>query len=529
MRHRHARTYGRIRFAAGSAGSSTLARSCPSLRISTALLIPLAALSWSLAFSSPAMAQQSFPAEQVVCYPYATPTFTAVSGQSLRATVHSVRYFGAPDPARCEVENPRPNNCQITEALIRWGDGTSSRADSVVQPPLGDTTGRPLEITATHTYRSGGSFRGATDLTYRCTSEEGVPYTARLVGQPGGVHGFVVQVDGGSTSCPSLAASAAVAPRDFRDPGSADVRISQASCSNTLVGSYEKDIFRRLAKLYYQGYVVDKAIDDFISKWTGETWVTENIVGQGAPGTLRGVFKEFVIGKFYGKLVLDKVLIDRLPKKVSPYAWMADAPKYASYLDYMKYAVLTRLANDPPDPNFTALARPPKLRSMRGVPRQIGKRDRREAGLYIAFLTTVERADGAQQAGAATARSAQLAHASKIAKQLVRLLGAKQKALKAAARVIKRIPSGRLPRGVVRRAKRRLDSPSSKMFERRALKQLGFTDDEIAAVAQDRPAAPVKRFTRPFDKVLGLSAEAKVIRDERAVLATFAKRHALGR
>ena len=142
-----------------------------------------------------------------------------------------------------------------------------------------------------------------------------------------------------------------------------------------------KTIFRALAKAYYDGYVVDKAIDDFISKWTGESWVTDNIVGKGTPGTLRGVFKEFVAGKFYGKLVLDKVLINRLPKKLIPYGWMLDVPKYASWLDYLKYLALTRLADDPPDPNFTALASPPKLRALRGAPREVGERDRREAAL----------------------------------------------------------------------------------------------------------------------------------------------------
>jgi hypothetical protein len=86
-----------------------------------------------------------------------------------------------------------------------------------------------------------------------------------------------------------------------------------------------KAILRALSKSYYRGYVVDKAIDDFISKWTGETWITENIVGKG------GIFKD---------------------------------------------------ANDPPDPHFTALVSPPKLRGLRDAPRQVGERDRREAALY---------------------------------------------------------------------------------------------------------------------------------------------------
>ena len=281
-----------------------------------------------------------------------------------------------------------------------------------------------------------------------------------------------------------------------------------------------KVIFRALAKAYYDGYVVDKTIDDFISKWTGESWVTENIVGNGTPGTLRGVFKDFVTGKFYGEYVLDKVLIDKLPKKLGAYSWMLDAPKYASWLDYLKYLALTRLADDPPDPNFTALASPPKLRALRGAPREVGERDRREAALYIALLTTVERAAGAEAAGATTAQSAQLRHASGISNQLVSLLGAKQKALKAAARTVKGIRAGRLPRSLVLRAKRRLDPGSFGP----ALRKLGFTDDEIAAVAQSAPSVPLKRLTAPFQEVLGLAAQARTVGAERAALATLAKR-----
>ena len=186
--------------------------------------------------------------------------------------------------------------------------------------------------------------------------------------------------------------------------------------------------------------------------------------------------------------------------------------------------MLTQLADDPPDPNFTALASPPKLRGLRGAPPQVGERDRREAGLYIALLTTVERAAGAEVAGATTAQSAQLRHASGIANQLVSLLGAKQKALKAAAQTVKRIPAGRLPRSVVRRAKRRLDSRSLTP----TLRKLGFTDDEIAALGQSAPSVPLKRLTAPFQDVLGLGTEAKTVGAARAALATFANRYALG-
>src|SRR4051794_27973766 len=70
------------------------------------------------------------------------------------------------------------------------------------------------------------------------------------------------------------------------------IRISQASCPyNTYYGSDEKLVFRKLAKLYYHGYVVDKAIDDVVS-FPG-TVVSEGFFGKNAAADL-------VIGKFWG-------------------------------------------------------------------------------------------------------------------------------------------------------------------------------------------------------------------------------------
>ena len=418
------------------------------------------------------------------------------------------------------IGDPDHDKCGGLTTGVHWGDfGAPTPVPYPAQSSLVSVPGGwNAVVSASYTYKAPKNSGGASvDLSVTCdgvvSGDTYLPW----------VHVTVTGAGGGGSSPPASP-----------PPGSCQlgqttglIRISQAYCPELPFLRTEdklKTLFRQLATAYYHGYVVDKAIDDFISKWTGETWVTENIVGNGAPGTLRGVFKEFVIGKFYGKLVLDKVLIDKLPKKLSPYSWMLDAPKYASWLDYVKYAVLARLADDPPDPNFTVLASPPKLRGLRGAPRQVGERDRREAALYFALLTTVERAAGAEAAGATTAQSAQLRHASGIAKQLVSALGAKQKALKAAARQVERIHAARLPRSVVLRAKRRLDPRSLTP----ALRKLGFTDDEIAAVGRSAPPVPVERLTAPFQTVLGLGTEARTVGAARAALASFADRYARG-
>ena len=407
----------------------------------------------------------------------------------------------------------------LRDVLINWRDGSQpSPPNSAGLNDAGtvDVGGTPVPVqrvlaAVSHVFPIPGLHQLTMSYSVTCTNASDEPYDFHETSDPL----FTVSV---------MESGAAPPPGSCPLPQTTSlIRISQAYCPELpflRTDDKIKTLFRELATAYYHGYVVDKAIDDFISKWTGESWVTDNIVGKGTPGTLRGVFKEFVAGKFYGKLVLDKVLINRLPKKLIPYGWMLDVPKYASWLDYLKYFALSRLADDPPDPNFTALASPPKLRALRGAPREVGERDRREAALYIALLTTVEREAGAEAAGATTAQGAQLRHARGIANQLVSLLGAKQKALKAAARTVKGIPAGRLPRSLVLRAKRRLDPRSFGP----ALGKLGFTDDEIAAVAQSAPSVPLKRLTAPFQEVLGLAAEARTVGAERAALAILAKR-----
>jgi hypothetical protein len=413
------------------------------------------------------------------------------------------------------IVDPDHDKCGGLTTGVHWGDfGALTPVPYPAQSSLVSVPGGwNAVVSASYTYKAPKNTGGASvDLSITCDGvESGDIYLPW-------VNVTVTGASGGGSLPPGSP------PPDSCPLGqtTAQIRISQAYCApQAFFQAEDKWAFRKLANLYYHGYVVDKAIDDFISKWTGETWFTENIPGKG------NILWEFVIGKLYGEHVihLDRLVLDKLPKsKFIPYSWILDAPKYASWLDYVKYAVLTRLADDPPDPNFTALASTPKLRGLRGAPRQVGDRDRREAALYIALLTTVERAAGAEAAGATTAQRAQLRHASGIANQLVSLLGAKQRALKAAARTVKRIRAGRLPRSVVRRAKRRLDPRSLTP----ALRKLGFTADEIASVGESVPSVPLERLTAPFQDLLGLGAEARTVRAERAALATFANRHARG-
>jgi hypothetical protein len=406
----------------------------------------------------------------------------------------------------------------LRDVLINWRDGSQpSPPNSAGLNDAGtiDVGGSPVpvqrvSVAVSHVFPIPGLSQLTMSYSVTCINASNQPYDFHETSDPL----FTVRVMGSGTA----------PPPDSCPPAQTTsfVRISQASCPiqyTPALGKAEKKIFRQLAGIAYKGYVVDKAIDDVVS-FPGKV-VSEGFFGKNAAADL-------VIGKFWGDY-LERLVAGKGAKglfgKATPYGWILNAPKYASYLDYVKYAVLTRLADDPPDPNFTALASPPKLRRLRGAPRQVGQRDRREAALYIALLTTVERAAGAEAAGATAAQSAQLRHASGIANQLVSLLGEKQKALKAAARTLKRIPAGRLPRSVVRRAKRRLGSRSLTP----SLRKLGFTRDEIAEVRQSAPSVPLKSLTAPFEKVLGLGAEARTVGAERAALAKFAKRHAAGR
>ena len=61
----------------------------------------------------------------------------------------------------------------------------------------------------------------------------------------------------------------------------------------------QKKQFRALAKIAHDGYVVDKAIDDVIS--IPEDFITDKLTG-------KGLVTEFVVAKFWGKYVEDKIL-----------------------------------------------------------------------------------------------------------------------------------------------------------------------------------------------------------------------------
>ena len=158
----------------------------------------------------------------------------------------------------------------------------------------------------------------------------------------------------------------------------------------------------------------------------------------------------------------------------------------------------------------------------------LGDAKAREVALYVALLTTVERAAGARAAGDTNAATVQLRHASRLSNRLVTLLGTRQLALKKAAKVVDQMPALRLPRGLVKRAARRLDTPASARFEGKVLAKLGFTAERIKSVGDAAPDVSINHLTKPFEKVLGLEAEAKVIARERAALATFANKYATG-
>ena len=414
-------------------------------------------------------------------------------------------------------------NCtNLRDVVLHWGDGTESNGTAT---SLGGTT-NAWRLSGTHTYATAGDYAGAADVTATCTNNQGQATDLRQIGKIGGYPlGFTVHVTAAGSSCPLPGSAAAWISQTGEPcvpvPKCAEAKIDGDGCYYT---ADQKKLFRTLAKIAHDGYVVDKAIDDVIS--IPEDFITDKLTG-------KGLVTEFVVGKFWGKYVEDKLLpkipsFGKLPSfKRVPYDAILDAAKYASWLDYSKYWVLSRLADDPPDPNFTSLAKP---RALGGIPDAVpalGEAKAREVALYVALLATVERAAGAREAGDAAAVAEQLGHASSLSNRLVTLLGAQRRALKKAAKVVDKMPALRLPRGLVKRTARRLDAPASAAFERKAIAKLGFTAERIDAVGDAAPDVSINDLTKPFKKVLGLKAEAKVIARERAALAAFANKYAI--
>jgi hypothetical protein len=462
-----------------------------------ALLASLLALA---IWGPPAASAQSitFPAESNKCDTWTPLNLFADPKKSFNGSVFtndSAHPSGNPD---CDYT--KPSNCTATGALIRWGDGESSAPTSFSGVKMGDAPGSEVwDIKGSHVYEASGKFKGAVDITFHCVNNQGAEYDGKSVGQPGGAQGFVMTVD----------------------PKCKEFKLHGDGC---YYDNDQKKLFQTLARIAHDGYVVDAAIDDVIS--IPEDFITDKLTG-------KGLVTEFVVGKFWGKYVEDKILpkipsFGKLPDfKRVPYNEILDAPKYAKWLDYSKYWVLNRLADDPPDPNFDSLAQP---RALRGIPDAVpalGDTDAREVALYVALLTSVERAAGALAAGDPDAEAEQMRHASGLANRLVTLLGAKQRALKKAANVVGKMPALRLPEGLVKRAVRSLDSKASDRFERKALLKLGFSAERIDAVQDVAPDVRIKDLTKPLGSVLGLEAQAKVIGRERAALASFANQYAL--
>lgn len=455
-------------------------------------------------------------------------TLSAVVGQPFTGTGRSV--------------DPLDGSCtNVRDMTIDWDDGSISGATSfAIADDAVDIGGTPIpirwvDVSGTHTFALPRDYDVLVNFTATCENANHELYDTFETNRPL----FKVRVMASGTAPPTSCPFPGLAGISRSQQTTSFVQISQTGscdvpppCGRTgtvsdecLYTREQKKQFRALAKIAHDGYVVDKAIDDVIS--IPEDFITDKLTG-------KGLVTEFVVAKFWGKYVEDKILpkipsFGKLPgfKRV-PYDAILDAAKYASWLDYSKYWVLSRLADDPPDPNFTSLAKPPALR---GIPHSVpalGDAKAREVALYVALLTTVERAAGARAAGDTNAAAVQLRHASRLSNRLVTLLGTRQLALKKAAKVVDQMPALRLPRGLVKRAARRLDTPASARFERKVLAKLGFTTERIKSVGDAAPDVSINHLTKPFEKVLGLEAEAKVIARERAALATFANKYATG-
>lgn len=463
------------------------------------LLAVAATAAGVLAIAVPSAAQAfDFPAQADTCYPYTAPHFEAEAGKPFSGIVAGDPYRGARNPS-CGA-TPAPNNCQITRAVIHWGDGTDSDATEVVQPALGTTSGA-YAIKGSHVYRSGGEFLGAVDLYVHCTNNLGQPYDARQVGQAGGAWGFRMTVAGAcSTGAQSaLARAAQCFPPYFPD-------------EETI-----KKLLDRAADTAFFAADIDKVIADAIDN--GGKKIKEAL----------GVNDASRIQSYLAGKLIDDV----------PYSWLFNVPRYAEYIDIVKGSVLRRIAKDPPDSRFAQLAPPPSLGVLRlkaghGVSARRArtanrtlKRLLRENSLRIGLLVAVERAAGAHAAGEAAAESAQLRHAAGFALELAGLLKTEQKALRASARALRVLGRVRISPRAARRAKRFMSGKGIARLAAR-LRALGFSTADINATKSSLRHASARSTAGRLATVLGFDAQARFLRGEERGMRAFAARHANG-
>jgi streptogramin lyase len=182
-----------------------------------------------------------------------------------------------------------------------------------------------------------------------------------------------------------------------------------------------------------------------------------------------------------------------------------------------------KLVDDPPDPNFKAIAAPPRLtlprlHARRGMSAATARafnrvlaNEARIAGLQLAYLHAVERAQGAHAAADDAWVKRQDLAAATNADKLAKAYAAEPKLLAAERAAARRSPLRRIrvTRASIKRAKRRLAHGLPRPVARR-LRRLGLSAADVSGLARELRAAKLKPGSVP--SLLGTPAQRRAAR-----------------
>jgi streptogramin lyase len=193
-----------------------------------------------------------------------------------------------------------------------------------------------------------------------------------------------------------------------------------------------------------------------------------------------------------------------------------------------------KLVDDPPDPNFKAIAAPPRLslprlRARRGMSAATARafnrvlaNEARIAGLQLAYLHAVERAQGARAATDDAWVKRQDLAAAKNAEQLAKAYAAEPTLLAAERAAARRSPLRRIhvTSASIKSAKRRLAHGLPRPVARR-LRRLGLSAADVSRLARELRATKIKPGS--VASLLGTPAQRRATRAASSAFKNAAK------